>query len=775
MNPRKKHNFSSIFFEIFDRYPREYFVFIFFGIFFFALIFETFSYTVLNYSFYNELAEKQQVWESEIPVTRGTIYSATSPTLKSATVLSTSVDLNDIAIDPQVKWDKTKLVEYLTNLVYNEICKLQEREDCYNDLLRFLKVLEISDFEMSESYIKARIFEEVQNRTSKTKMTSVQVRSTLEPQDEKEILIWGIEGVYPSANGLYVNPEELKQRELFAQKYVWLFWGTQEEILHTVRQRDVRFIPIYQKLSLLASDEVQKFIEDESKALSQGVIDEEETIGNFIILSPRAQRIYPERTIGAQILWFIDNAGKWHYGLEWYFDDLLRWNPWEQKWKKDSQWRPIDPITFWEEDVWALEWVDIHTTIDRSIQRKVEQVLERGVTNFRANRGTIVVMDPHTGKVLAMSTYPSFDPNNPGEVYELKKVSYAEYPHPETDLLGRIVFVEDIERGEAYFYDGKMIYLREAERSEYADYSITKYMYKNSFGAASYQNDAIASLYEPGSIMKTMTVAAGIDSGEIQPYDKYNDDGFVKIDTFTLSNVSKECLWYQTFTHALSFSCNVWMIRIVQKIGRALFYKYLLDFWFGEPTGITLSGEISPKIEPYERWPISKLLTTSYGLGISVTPIQMAAAYSVIANGWVYVKPYIVEKITHADGREILFEPQILRRVLKETTAKKVTEMLIDGVVNGVAKGAQIAWYSVAGKTGTAQIAYKGGYENGTASTVWSFIGFAPAEDPQFVIVVKLERPRTDIYGGTTTTKMFAEIAEEILKYYSIPKKETVQ
>lgn len=191
-------------------------------------------------------------------------------------------------------------------------------------MLRFLKVLEIPDFETNENYLKEKISEEVVKRISKNKISSVLVRSELTPEDEKTMLSWGITGVYPSPNGLYVNPEELKDRDLFAQKYVQLYGGSPEDILFMVRQRDLRYVPIYQKLSLVASDEVQQYVEDEKKALAQGIISKEESIGGFFILTPRSQRIYPERTIGAQVMGFIDNEGKGHYGLEGYYDDVLR-------------------------------------------------------------------------------------------------------------------------------------------------------------------------------------------------------------------------------------------------------------------------------------------------------------------------------------------------------------------------------------------------------------------------------------------------------------------
>ena len=771
MNPRKKQTQFDAFFAFFDKYPREYFVFAFFLIFFLAIVWKSFSYTVFNYEFYSGLAYKQQVWEVEVPVTRGTIYSTPNMTMKDGTVFSTSVDLNDLAVDPQIEWDKWKLALFLTNILYKEMCYLKNRNECYNDMLRFLKVLEIPEFETSEVYIKDRVLEEVQKRLSKNKVTSMLLRDDISPDHEKLILSWWIPWVYPSEAGLYINPEELLQKELFSEKYITIFGGNAEDIKHAVRQRDLRYIPIFQKLSLLGYDEVSQYLEEEREAIKQWVVKREETIGGFLILNPNAQRIYPERNVGSQIIGFLDNEWKWHYGIEWYFNDMLKWNPGEKISKKDIQGRTIDPISFRNENVWALEWADIYTTVDRNIQKKVEAILEAGVKKYDANKGTVVIMDPLTGKIISLANYPSYDPNNPGDVYELKKVNYWEYPVPETDLLGRTVFVEDIERWEAFYYDGGEIFLRDAEREEYLDYSKTKYIYKNSFGAAVYQNDAISSLYEPWSIMKAITVAVWIDTWEIRPYDMYNDVWELKIDTFKISNVDKKCFWYHSFAHALNLSCNVWMVRIVQKIWKALLHKYLVDFWFGETTNITLQWEVSAKIDPYEKWPVSKLLTSSYWLWISVTPVQMASAYSVLANGGIYMQPYIVERINFPDGKEMLFAPQPIRRVLKESTSKTVTQMLVSSVNDGVAKNGWVKWYNIAGKTGTSQIVYRGVYETWVASTNGSFAWYAPAEDPKFVVIVKLERPRTSEYGWSTSAYIFSDIAKELLEYYSIPKK----
>lgn len=771
MNRRKETSVFDKILWVFDAYPREYFVVAFFVLFFFAIIFETFSYTVLNYSFYSNLAEQQQTGESEIPVTRWSVYTSKSKTMTEGTVYSTSVDLMDIAVDPQIEWDIWKLWEYLRDLLYTELCYLKNIDDCYNDILRFSKIAEIEDFNNDEQYIKGLIESRLEVLLSETFVTSVRLRDWLSPDDERDVISWGIIGVYANENGLYVNPEEITQTEAFALKYQEKFWWTIEEILYSIRKREKRYIPIYQKLSLLNSDTIERYIEDEYIALKQWVLDKSDTIWGFIILTPHAQRIYPEREVWAQIVGFIDNAGEWHYWVEWFFEDVLRWNPWELVSKKDIKWRPIDPISFWEDNTSALEWVDIYTTIDRNVQKMVEQALEKWVKQYWANKWSIVVMEPKTWKVLSLANYPTYDPNNPWEVYDIKKVNIEEYPNPETDLLGKIVFVEDVVSWEPLLYNGKKIFLREATREEYSIEELDKYIYVNEFWARVYQNDAISSLYEPGSIMKAITVAIWIDTGEIRPYDMYNDIWKVTIDNFTISNVDSKCLWYNSFTHALWYSCNIWMIRIVQKVGKALMHKYFEDFWFSHETGIQLQWEVYSKMDPYEKWPTSRLLTTSYGLGISMTPLQMATAYSILANGGVYMKPYIVDKVVDVSWVETVYGPQPIRRVLKDSTSKSVTSMLVESVDAWVAGNGAVEWYSIAWKTGTSQIAYRWKYETGTASTYASFAWYAPAEDPQFVIVVKLDRPRTTIYWGASSAYIFSDITKQLLEYYSIPKK----
>ena len=687
-------------------------------------------------------------------------------------MLWTSVNLNDLAIDPMIPWDKNALSIYLQDILYKQICYLKTEKKCYNWLLKYLRVLELEDFIMEENYIKWLLIENLIEKLKKTRVSSVLVEQELD--NEKAVLIQKLllPWVYVSWNALYVNPEEIVDDDFVAHQIHSIIWWTKAELKHYIRKRDLRYIPIYNKLSIYLSEEIKKYLSEEKDALKRWIISDDRAFWKSVILTPRPNRFFPEWNLASQLIWFTDSSWNWQYWLEWEFNTLLKWQKSHIISKKDINGRIIDPLSLWDNSSLS-EWVDIYTTIDRNIQRKAEELLEAWVINYKANRWTIVVMEPKTWAVKAMANYPTFDPNNPWYVYELEKVNYHKYPTPETDLLWMPIFVEDIERGEEFYYDSKKVYLRKAKTEDLTDYSLTKYKYRNNYWAWVYTNDAITSLYEPGSIMKAVTVAIWLDTGEIWKNSMYMDKWEVTIDNFHIKNVSDKCLWYNSFAHALNYSCNVWMIRIAQRYWKALAYEYLNNFWFSENTWISLEWEVSSELINHEKWSRAKLFTSSYWLGISVTPIQMATAYSVLANGWVYIKPRIIDHIVYPNKKVVKYNPETVRRVIKKSTSDTMTNMLVNSINKWVAWNAKAEWYNnVAWKTWTSQIATRWKYEKWVWSTIASFAWYWPAEDPKYVIIVKLDRPRTSEYGWATSAFIFKDMSEYLLDYYGIPKKE---
>jgi len=537
---------------------------------------------------------------------------------------------------------------------------------------------------LDEFFIKNLISIEIQNKLSKTKVTNVVLSESLEEDKINEIKKLALLGTSIDLGNLYAHPEEINDQKLTSSKLAPIIGydlGTLEQLL---KKRDIRYIPILSKISTTISDEIENYQRDESQALKKRIISNEERVGAFIILNWNPSRYYPEKEVASSVIGFVDWDWVWHYWIEGYFNDQLKWNKWFIKTKKDIQWRTIEPLSSEDESINA--WVDINLTLDRNIQKKVETVLEWWVKKFQANKWSIVVMDPKTWNVLAMANYPNYDLNSPWDVYELEKVSWWKYPRWATDLLWKVVLVEDNEKWENFFYNWKVLKLRLATREEVADPILVKYKYKNDFWAGVYQDDAITWLYEPWSIMKAMTVAIWIDAWEIDRYDMYQDNMQLTIDSFTIKNVWKQCEWYKSFNNAFIFSCNVWMIRIIKRIWKALLYNYLQDFWFGRPTWITLDWEAYSQINNFEKWSKAQLYTMSFWLWVSVTPLQMASAYSVLANWWVYVKPNIVKNIKFPSWKIMNFKPEITHRVIKESTSKIMTSMLVDSIDNWFAK-----------------------------------------------------------------------------------------
>lgn len=455
-----------------------------------------------------------------------------------------------------------------------------------------------------------------------------------------------------------------------------------------IGDKEKKYVPLKKNLT-----------ETESKKIKEAKL-------SGVAFDPQITRFYPEKELLSSVLGFVGFSGdekKGLYGLERYFEKQLAGQPGSLAQEKDAggAWifgakRDFTP---------AIDGDNLLLTIDKSIQFKVESVLKKAVEDNQADSGAVVVMNPKTGAIMAMASYPSFDPNE-----------YSKAKNPDV-----------------------------------------------------YNNLNTTGNYEPGSVFKAFTMAASIDEGKINPDTTYTDTGSVEIDGYTIKNSDNKAHGVQTMTEVLAESLNTGVIFAKEQIGNSAFLKYIKRFGFGKETGIeipetvgnlsNLSGEAKIKVN-YD--------TASFGQGISVTPLQLAQGYSALANGGKMMKPYIVQSRITSDGKTIDSKPESAGQVVSSKTASLVSAMLVNVVENGHGKKAKVAGYYVAGKTGTAQVPKKDGKGYETNNNIGSFAGYAPVDDPKFVMVVRINHPRTVQFAESTAAPAFGQIAQFILNYYDV-------
>lgn len=284
-----------------------------------------------------------------------------------------------------------------------------------------------------------------------------------------------------------------------------------------------------------------------------------------------------------------------------------------------------------------------------------------------------------------------------------------------------------------------------------------------------FTNTAISAQYEPGSIFKLLTVAAALDVGSVEETTVFVDTGTILMGEHTIQNSDRKAVGKLSVEDALAHSNNVVTVQVAQSVGPDSFYDYVTRFGFGADTNIDLSGEVSGHVRKPDdpNWTFADLGTNSFGQGIAVTPIQMICAVAAIANGGKLLRPYIVQSRVAGDN-VLETQPTMVYQAIRPETATRMREMMVHVVNNGNQMG-QVAGYTVAGKSGTAEIATDQGYTQD--ETIVSFIGFAPAEDPQFVVLVKLDRPDPGIsrWAAYTATPIFSRIAHRLFEHLNIP------
>ena len=422
-------------------------------------------------------------------------------------------------------------------------------------------------------------------------------------------------------------------------------------------------------------------------------------------LLPSAVREYPEGDLGRQIIGHvgIDGTGLW--GVESDYDHLLRGQPGQVSSENDALGRPIAFTTGTER--LPVSGGEVQLTIDRFIQAIVERELTAALEEYNSPSGSIVVMDPRTGAVLAMASRPT------------------------TSITPEAL----------------------------NDPALTELV----------RNRPMTDLYEPGSVLKTLTTAMALDLGLVTPESTYVDEGSVTVGTSVIRNWDFQAYGPVTVREYLQRSLNTGSVWLAEEIGAEQFYDYLLAFGLTEPTHVGLSGEAEGmmRLPSDDGWYPVDLATNSYGQGLAATPLQVLTAVNVFANdGWL-MRPYVVSRTVTADEVR-QFEPVRVRQVVSSRTATAMAALMRD-VVNGTEwHGARLSDYTVAGKTGTTIVSIPTGYDFDT--TIASFAGFLPYEAPRVSVLVKIDTPGGDLrLGGQVAAPVFARVASQIMDYLRVP------
>lgn len=417
-----------------------------------------------------------------------------------------------------------------------------------------------------------------------------------------------------------------------------------------------------------------------------------------LIFRPHLARTYPEKTLGSNILGFVSREARGYFGVEQHYNDLLAGI-------SKSIWVSNDP-NLAAETPEIPEGASLVLTIDREIQSSVEEILDQAIQESGSDGGSILVMDPNTGEILAMASNPRMDLNEYWRVGD-------------------------------YFRNDQPFNL----------------------GVHS---------YEPGSVFKVLTMAAALDSETVEPDTVFVDTGAINVGGITIRNWNWGAWGPQDMTGCMQHSLNVCLAWLATEMGASTFYQYLKDFGFGHLSGIELSGEVPGRLKlPGDGdWYEADLGTNSFGQGISVTPVQMLMSISAVANnsGKMMV-PHIVHSVVN-QGNQFDITPQVAGTPISAETARTLSSMLAVSLEQE-ASDALIEGYRVAGKTGTAEIATEGGYNSNLTNA--SFVGWGPVDDPQFIVYVWLQKPTTSPWGSVVAAPVFSEVVTRLVVLMDIP------
>jgi len=467
---------------------------------------------------------------------------------------------------------------------------------------------------------------------------------------------------------VYAAPKDIENPEEIAKKLAPILKLDAAVIFEKISKKD----DPYEILKKKVPDEIVDVVKAEK---IKGIGIEDETL-----------RYYPQGLFLAQTLGFLGfgkNGQGGQYGLEEYYNREL---------------------------FGSINGADLILNIDSSIQAEAGTLISKATEDWQAESGSIIVMDPKTGAILAMASAPEFDANNYSSVKNNN------------------IFI----------------------------------------------NPATLKRYEPGSVFKPITMAIGIETDAVAPNTEYYNTGRVRVADRIISNsLPTEVLGWQTMTKVLEQSLNTGAVFVEQKIPKNIFLKYLKDFGVDSKTGIDIA-EISGDLSALSSGRDINFATASFGQGVALTPIELIRALAVIANGGKLVEPRLVSKIIAHNNENYKTKENISNQIISPETAAKLTSMMIKVIENGSGRRARISGYTIAGKTGTAQVPdlKNGGYKD---EYIHTFVAFAPAYNPKFIALIKLDNPKGVRFAESTVVPVFKELADFIFSYLQIPPDKPIE
>ena len=757
----------------------------FFVFIFFILWVRLFYLEVLSYDKYYNLLISQHFSVSELQPERWNIYIEDKDW--NPVALTENINLYQLYADPFIIWNKEKVAKLLTPVLYNHFCKRYKLEQsnkitCIKNIEKFswktfLKKEQITN-ELTWDLKQTKLADEYSNLDSITTGELTQaIYNELNQLLTKSYIKKAYLGFYTNeellnklknskiqwlkiidSNYVYVDLDDINNFDQTVNKLYKILHPYNKKITikyltRILNKRPRRYVKIADYVNPLRINEVKKLKKEYQKEKNNQI-----PLLHWIWFQKQPYRYYPQWDFLSHVLWYINNWN-WVLWIEEYYNSILKWQKWQIMWM-DTPW-------IWQ--IWsssinikpAIDWWDIYLTIDYTIQKKLESLLKQYYYKFKADNVSAVVMNPYNWQIKALAQYPTFDPNNWKDIYKIKPLT-KEYNFLVTWNMWKTYL--DIPILVEIKWKLKLATIKERQ-----DPKLKKYIFQNLLWPRTFVDQVISSPYEPGSIFKTITEAIWVDSNTISLYDYYTDKWKIKIWPYTIKNVAKECIWYHTFLHALERSCNVWMVKLVMKIWKDIYYNYLQQLWFGKLTWIQLANEEPWAISALQHFSKARFYNNWFWQWILTTPIQIAVAYSTMVNWWYLVKPSIVNKIDKHNW-VVVFKKYILDKIFANSTAKDMIYALYSTIYNWDLKKVGIKWFTLWGKTWTSQIAFKWRYQRWNWWTIGSFAWIVTKDNLKYVIVVRVNRPRYCQWWVCTAWTIFKELSKFIIEYEWIKK-----